>query len=128
MMKTNLVDSQETKPCVFIHVNHKQILGAHVGEQSIRRASKHNDKFDVKFIETKDNEFMLAREGDYFLRNDRLLDLVEAFVGPEITCSPIQHIRAKLPTRIVSDGDAEAKHVAPWHQDAGDKYDRGNRH
>ena len=69
MMTTNLVETNETKPCVFIHVNHKQILGAHVGEQSIRRASKHNDKFDVKFIETKDHDFMLAREGDHFLRN-----------------------------------------------------------
>src|SRR5438552_3027416 len=29
-----------------------------------------------------------------FLRNDRLMDLVEQFVGPEIICSPIQHIRA----------------------------------
>ena len=33
-----------------------------------------------------------------FLRNAHLLDLVERFVGPEITCSPIQHLRAKLPS------------------------------
>ena len=32
-----------------------------------------------------------------FLGNGRLLDLVEPLVGPEITCSPIQHLRAKLP-------------------------------
>ena len=32
-----------------------------------------------------------------FLRNDRLLDMVESLVGPEVTCSPIQHTRAKLP-------------------------------
>jgi ectoine hydroxylase-related dioxygenase (phytanoyl-CoA dioxygenase family) len=55
-----------------------------------------------------------------FLRNDHLLDLVERFVGPEITCSPIQHIRAKLPSglspALVGKGDT---HVAPWHQDAG---------
>jgi ectoine hydroxylase-related dioxygenase (phytanoyl-CoA dioxygenase family) len=55
-----------------------------------------------------------------FLRNERLLDLVECFVGPEITCSPIQHIRAKLPSgltpAVVGKGDT---HVAPWHQDAG---------
>ena len=38
-----------------------------------------------------------------FLRNDRLLDLVESFVGPEITCSPIQHIRAKLPAALTPD-------------------------
>lgn len=59
----------DPKPCVFIHVNHKQILGAHVGEQSLRRFSKRNEKFDVKFIETKDHDFLLAKEGELFLRN-----------------------------------------------------------
>jgi hypothetical protein len=68
-MATSQSKTTEPKPCVFIHVNHKQILGAHVGEQSIRRASKHNDKFDVKFIETKDHDFLLAKEGEFFLRN-----------------------------------------------------------
>ncbi len=58
-----------SKPCVFIHVNHKQILGAHVGEKSLRHFSSNNDKFDVKFIETKDHPFMLAKEGEMFLRN-----------------------------------------------------------
>jgi hypothetical protein len=58
-----------SKPCVFIHVNHKQILGAHVGERSLRHFSRNNDKFDVKFIETKDHPFLLAREGEMFLRN-----------------------------------------------------------
>jgi len=52
-----------------------------------------------------------------FLRNDNLLDLAEGFVGPEITCSPVQHTRAKLPEGLTpSAGDA---HIAPWHQDAG---------
>ena len=32
-----------------------------------------------------------------FLRNKNLLDAVQCLVGPEITCSPIQHIRAKPP-------------------------------
>lgn len=52
-----------------------------------------------------------------FLRNEKLLDVTECFVGPEITCSPIQHIRAKLPSGLTPQG-ADA-HVAPWHQDAG---------
>jgi hypothetical protein len=68
-MSEKATKSTEPKPCVFIHVNHKQILGAHVGEQSIRRFSRHNEKFDVKFIETKDHDFMWLREGRYFLRN-----------------------------------------------------------
>ena len=55
-----------------------------------------------------------------FLRNDRLLDMVEPFVGPEITCSPIQHIRAKLPDDFASALEGKGdRHVAPWHQDAG---------
>jgi hypothetical protein len=58
----------ESKPCVFIHVNHKQILGALVGVQSIRRSSAHNEKFDIKLIENKDHPFFLEREGQPFLR------------------------------------------------------------
>ena len=69
MMNENVKDQTEPKPCVFIHVNHKQILGAYVGERSLRHFSKHNDKFDVKFIENKDYPFMRAKEGQRFLRN-----------------------------------------------------------
>ena len=63
-----------------------------------------------------------------FLGNKRMLDLVESLVGPEITCSPIQHLRAKLPDDLEyagnGEGDADAldarirENVAPWHQDA----------
>lgn len=52
-----------------------------------------------------------------FLHNERLLDVVEGIVGPEITCSPIQHIRAKLPHGISPTN--KDVHVRPWHQDAG---------
>jgi phytanoyl-CoA hydroxylase len=48
-----------------------------------------------------------------FLRNENLMDVVEGLVGPEITCSPIQHVRAKLPQGVKDD------QVIPWHQDAG---------
>ncbi len=53
-----------------------------------------------------------------FLHNKNLLDMVEGLVGPEITCSPIQHTRAKLPTYLTSGRGGDA-HVAAWHQDAG---------
>lgn len=49
------------------------------------------------------------------LRNARLLDAIEPFVGAEIACSPIQHVRCKLPADI---GDGASSYVAPWHQDA----------
>ena len=32
-----------------------------------------------------------------FLRNDRLVDAIEPFVGPEITWNPVSHIRPKMP-------------------------------
>ncbi|MCG9134389.1 phytanoyl-CoA dioxygenase family protein [Candidatus Poribacteria bacterium] len=51
-----------------------------------------------------------------FLKNDNLLDVVEGIVGPEITCNPIQHLRAKPP---VIDGNASWAGGVPWHQDAG---------
>jgi hypothetical protein len=50
-----------------------------------------------------------------FLRNDHLMDVVESLVGPEITCNPIQHVRAKLPSGLSPTGGDT--HVAAWHQD-----------
>ncbi len=52
-----------------------------------------------------------------FLGNDNLLDLIEGLIGPEITCSPIQHVRPKLPVGLTP-GGSDA-HEVPWHQDAG---------
>lgn len=53
-----------------------------------------------------------------FLRNDNLLDAIECLVGPEITCSPIQHLRAKVPRRLTGD-QPDYYHNVPWHQDSG---------
>ena len=36
------------RACVFIQANHRQMLGALVSQYSLRRASKHNDAFDVR--------------------------------------------------------------------------------
>lgn len=52
-----------------------------------------------------------------FLHNLRLLDTVEPLVGSEITCSPIQHIRAKPPASL--SGEKSGFYNVPWHQDAG---------
>lgn len=60
------------KPCVFIHVNHKQILGAIVGAHSLRRNSANADKFDVRLIETRDHPFLQDREGQLFLRKGEM--------------------------------------------------------
>lgn len=53
-----------------------------------------------------------------FLHNQNLLDAVEGLTGPEITCNPIQHLRAKPPERF-DPHTGPSFHVVPWHQDAG---------
>ena len=79
-------------------------------EQNLERAAGANELLDLyRFRGKRTFEF---------LRNDNLLDLVEGLVGPEIICSPIQHLRAKMPTAMPP-GSGGERHVAPWHQDAG---------
>jgi hypothetical protein len=54
------------------------------------------------------------------LTNFRLLDLVEEMIGPEIFSNPVQHIRMKLPARVVPE-DCTSGLITriPWHQDNG---------
>jgi ectoine hydroxylase-related dioxygenase (phytanoyl-CoA dioxygenase family) len=54
------------------------------------------------------------------LTNPRLLDLVEEMIGPEIFSNPVQHIRMKLPSRVVPEGCTSGLITRiPWHQDNG---------
>ena len=57
------------KPCVFIHTNHKQIVGALVAQHALKRNSRHSDAFDVRIIQTADHPFLAAREGQPFRRD-----------------------------------------------------------
>ncbi|MEZ5569136.1 MAG: hypothetical protein R3E54_12455 [Halioglobus sp.] len=57
-----------SRACVFIHTNERQWLGALVAEYSFRRNAASADKFDVRFIHTRDYPFLQAREGQSFLR------------------------------------------------------------
>lgn len=54
------------------------------------------------------------------VRNSRVLDLVEALIGPEITSNPIQHVRIKPPAHLLKT-DESRPHVTftDWHQDRG---------
>ena len=56
------------------------------------------------------------------LRNPRLLDAVEMFIGPEIYSNPVQHVRIKPPERYFPVEERQ-KDVALvntyWHQDQG---------
>jgi phytanoyl-CoA hydroxylase len=53
-----------------------------------------------------------------FLRNENLLDVVSSLLGDEITCNPIQHLRAKMPYESKG-SEPEYFQNVPWHQDAG---------
>ena len=58
------------KPCVFIHTNHKQHLGALVSLHSMRRNSRHADEFDVKLIEYETyQDFFAKYEGRTYSRD-----------------------------------------------------------
>ncbi len=55
------------------------------------------------------------------LRNSRLLDAVECFIGPRITSNPTQHARVKPPVRHLEDHGTIVAEMATtvWHQDQG---------
>ena len=57
------------KPCVFIHTNHRQDLGAQVSAYSLRRNSARPEAFDVRILHTRDQAFLQEREGQAFLRD-----------------------------------------------------------
>jgi len=52
------------------------------------------------------------------LTDERLLDVVESLIGPEITSNPIQHVRIKPPAVQLDDSEIRAHITAThWHQD-----------
>ncbi|MCY3957658.1 MAG: phytanoyl-CoA dioxygenase family protein [Chloroflexi bacterium] len=52
------------------------------------------------------------------LRHDRVLDLVESIIGPEITSNPVQHVRIKPPEHALPEGaDHVLVRATNWHQD-----------
>ena len=57
------------KYCVFIHTNHKQILGAKVAAHALRRNSATPDAFEVRFIDTRDHDWLAEYEGRMYLRD-----------------------------------------------------------
>ena len=78
---------------VFIHTNHRQLVGALVSAYSVTRNSRHADRFAVEVIQVKDHPFLAAREGQEFLRgggkrvwlNDDLQSFTPLrFMPPEI--------------------------------------------
>jgi hypothetical protein len=62
-------DTTSPRPKVFIQTNDKQSIGAVVSAYSMKRSSKHADKFDVAVIRQEDYEFFRAREGQNYRRH-----------------------------------------------------------
>lgn len=60
---------QLLRPCVFIHTNHRQLIGARVSAYSLTRNSAHADRFTVRIIHHGDYRFFAAREGQLYLRD-----------------------------------------------------------
>ncbi|MFK7693465.1 phytanoyl-CoA dioxygenase family protein [Paenibacillus sp. HJGM_3] len=61
--------------------------------------------------------FLLGPAMFDFLRNDKLLSVVESLLGRELSCNPIQHLRHKMPWKGEGEQPIGMENV-PWHQDA----------
>jgi hypothetical protein len=62
-------EGKVVKPTVFVHTNHRQYLGALVSAYSLRRNSRHAEKFDVRILQHHEYRFFQVREGHPFLRD-----------------------------------------------------------
>jgi phytanoyl-CoA hydroxylase len=69
---------------------------------------------DESIVTGIDIMHMRGKAAFEFLRNKNLMDAVESLIGGEITCSPIQHLRPKVPSNV-GKGNYE---LVPWHQDS----------
>lgn len=67
------------KPCIFVHTNHRQYVGALVSQYSMRRNARDPGAFDVQILDARDHAFLRAREGQTFLRNGRRVCRFRAF-------------------------------------------------
>jgi phytanoyl-CoA hydroxylase len=90
-----------------------------VTEESGQQISGH---FDISLPQrdiSSDTPVSASPAAFRLLTKDRLLDVVEELVGPEITSNPTQHVRMKLPERALTNrGDGLSAGV-PFHQDQG---------
>ena len=101
-----------------------EISGLHDSERFDRRLACLSSE-NVAIYDEMDIMHFRGEKLFRFLGNERLMELLSGLLGTEITCSPIQHLRPKLPaslTALNAEGqEALAKrigeNVAPWHQD-----------
>jgi hypothetical protein len=110
-------------------------LGAFIDTraQELKAEGKIQDLYEDELFETRygllfkqckeigkgmDIMHMRGRAMFEFLHNENLLDVAESVVSPEITCSPIHHVRAKPPVAY-EEKEGPGFHNVPWHQDVG---------
>ena len=65
------------KPCVFIHTNEKQIVGALVSKYSFERFAADPSAFEVKLVETQNYAYLKSHEGRLYLRDSARLYCLE---------------------------------------------------
>ncbi len=94
------------KPTVFIHTNHKQMLGALVSRYSLRKHSAHSDQFDVQFIEVQNYPCMLEREGQLYRRDGEMRpwinDDLQSFTPLRFTPPQLMHYEGRA---VIMDPD-----------------------
>ena len=85
--------SQESsgRPTVFIHTNHRQMIGALVSQYSMKRNSAQPDAFDVHLIKHGDYDFFDAYEGRDIFGTARVA------YGETTTFSPLLRFGSCLP-------------------------------
>ena len=54
---------------VFVHTNHKQMIGAKVAAYALQRNSDNADRFDVQIIHSDDHAFLKQFDGELYLRD-----------------------------------------------------------
>jgi phytanoyl-CoA hydroxylase len=107
-------------PSLFSDLPFHQRLAAvisHADEKMYRH-------FDITLAHgpiTEDSPIHLSEPVFNFLRHPRLLDYVEVFIGPEIYCNPIQHVRIKPPEAVIAQNikPSSLTTTTTWHQDQG---------
>ena len=95
-----------------------RISGLYEDEPFDTRLARICDEDEKTYFES--DEYLdigqMRKRGTFnFMSNTNLLDLVEGFIGPEIQCNSISHIRAKLPS---NESQKKESNIAGWHQDA----------
>ena len=83
----------------------------------------HSRYFDPSLVTsgvTAETPFWAGPAVFRIITHERVLDLVECLIGPEIYSNPVQHIRIKPPERLLPVGATDVLARAnPWHQDNG---------